>query len=231
MSTSTPPANPPPSHTSQMRSFLHSIIPHLTSSSHKGQAGRLCVVGGSSAYTGAPYFAAMTTLKLGADLVTVLCSIEAATPIKTYSPELMTRPTLIPSHLLSSPGLHPHWQPASSPPSAVIPRILADVKADVIDRSNVLIVGPGLGKDDPLILDTVAALLAAARASHIPLILDGDGLHLATHPTHRHIITGYPQAILTPNAAEFRRLWEAHLPSSSPPPLCPCQWTARCCPL
>ena len=218
MSTSTP----PPSHNAQLRALLHSIIPPLSPSSHKGQAGRVCVIGGSSAYTGAPYFSAMTTLKLGCDLVTVLCSIDAALPIKSYSPELMTRPTLIPSHLLTTPGAHPLTSPTSTP-LTTIPRIVADCQRDVLSRTNVLIVGPGLGKDDLLITDTVAGLLLSARTSSptpVPLIIDGDAItSIACSPQHSHIIIGYSQCIVTPNAAEFRRLWDAHLPHTPPPPM------------
>ena len=56
-------------------------------------------MGGSKAYTGAPYFASMTALAMGADLSTVFCSVEAGVAIKTYSPDLMVRPCLFPAHL------------------------------------------------------------------------------------------------------------------------------------
>ena len=64
-----------------------------------GQHGRVGVMGGSKAYTGAPYFASMTALAMGADLSTVFCSVEAGVAIKTYSPDLMVRPCLFPVHL------------------------------------------------------------------------------------------------------------------------------------
>ena len=38
------------------------IIPPLTSELYKGQMGRIGVVGGSSEYTGAPYYAAQAAL-------------------------------------------------------------------------------------------------------------------------------------------------------------------------
>lgn len=40
------------------------LPPHMTDSAHKGQCGRIGVIGGSKAYTGAPYFAAMTAMKM-----------------------------------------------------------------------------------------------------------------------------------------------------------------------
>ena len=64
----------------------------LTYDSHKGSSGRIGVLGGSAQYTGAPYYAAMASLKAGADLAYVFCAEEACLPIKSYSPELMVAP-------------------------------------------------------------------------------------------------------------------------------------------
>jgi len=70
---------------------LH-VVPPLDASNHKGTMGRVGVVGGSKDYCGAPYYAAVSALKFGADLSWVYCSQEAAIPIKSYSPELMVTP-------------------------------------------------------------------------------------------------------------------------------------------
>ena len=218
MSSSSPStSSPPAASNAQLRSALTAVIPSLTSASHKGQAGRLCVVGGSAAYTGAPYFSAMTTLKLGADLVTVLCSVEAAVPIKTYSPELMTRPTLIPQHLLDVDGVNPHvGKGKAGKRSEVISSIVQEAGKEVLDRCQAVIVGPGLGKDE-LVQDTVAALLRHCRSASLPIVLDGDGINIAV--AHPDIVRGYSRTVLTPNAAEFRRLWQAVLPDEQPPPM------------
>ena len=100
------------SHSSRLRNFVHTkmtnlsfpnethstkslldlfnkTIPSLDPSAHKGQNGRLAVLGGSPDYTGAPYFASTAILRAGADLVTVFCHPSAAVPLKTMSPELM----------------------------------------------------------------------------------------------------------------------------------------------
>ena len=67
------------------------ILP-LSSSSHKGSSGRIGILGGSERYTGAPYYASMASLRVGADLAFCFCAQEAALPIKSYSPELMVLP-------------------------------------------------------------------------------------------------------------------------------------------
>ena len=207
----------PPTSNATFRNLLSTVIPQLTSSSHKGQNGRLTVIGGSAAYTGAPYFSSLTTLKLGADLCTVLTSVESAVPIKSYSPELMVRPTLVPQYLLDVDGVHPvAGRGKGAHRAEAIKAIVESVQKEVLERSNVVIVGPGLGKDE-LIVDTVAALLTALRTLSVPVVLDGDGINIAV--SHPDVIRGNHKLILTPNAAEFRRLWEAYLPHSEKPPM------------
>lgn len=70
-------------------SHVRRIIPPLTFDSHKGQMGRIGVIGGSKEYTGAPFYASKAALLFGADLVFIFCAEEALLPIKSYSPEFM----------------------------------------------------------------------------------------------------------------------------------------------
>ena len=70
------------------------MVPKLTYDLYKGQCGRICVFGGCFMYTGAPYFAAISALKTGCDLVHVICEQEAGQVIKSYSPELIVHPVL-----------------------------------------------------------------------------------------------------------------------------------------
>ncbi|VDM06127.1 unnamed protein product [Schistocephalus solidus] len=56
--------------------------------------GRIGVLGGSKEYSGAPYFAGITALYCGADIVHVFSAASAAQSIKCYSPELIVHPTL-----------------------------------------------------------------------------------------------------------------------------------------
>uniref|UniRef100_A0A8D0FWZ8 ATP-dependent (S)-NAD(P)H-hydrate dehydratase n=1 Tax=Strix occidentalis caurina TaxID=311401 RepID=A0A8D0FWZ8_STROC len=44
--------------------LVRNVIPPLTGKRHKGQDGRIGIVGGCQEYTGAPYFAAITALKV-----------------------------------------------------------------------------------------------------------------------------------------------------------------------
>lgn len=47
------------------------------------------IVGGSADYSGAPFFAAMTSMRLGSDMSFNICSPDAGQVMKTYSPDLI----------------------------------------------------------------------------------------------------------------------------------------------
>lgn len=161
--------------------LVKNVIPPLTSKKHKGQDGRIGVIGGCQEYTGAPYFAAISALKAGADLSHVFCTKDAATVIKSYSPELIVHPVL-------------------DSPNAV------EEIEKWLPRLHTLVVGPGLGRED-VVLKTVHDVIEKSKARNIPIVIDADGLWLVTK--HPSVIKGYQKGILTPNLMEFSRLYEA----------------------
>jgi ATP-dependent NAD(P)H-hydrate dehydratase len=79
---------------SQISLLLKSLLPKLERTLHKGQNGKVGIVGGSKDYTGAPFYAATASLKSGADIAHIFCSQEASTPIKCYSPDIIAHPCL-----------------------------------------------------------------------------------------------------------------------------------------
>lgn len=83
-----------PVHIQKLLTIFRTIIPKLSNGKYKGQYGRIGVIGGSLEYTGAPYFAAISAIKVGADLSHVFCHADAATVIKSYSPDLIVHPVL-----------------------------------------------------------------------------------------------------------------------------------------
>ncbi|KAI9831364.1 MAG: hypothetical protein M1826_003537 [Phylliscum demangeonii] len=183
------------------------MIPPLLEKFHKGQMGRVAVIGGSEDYTGAPYFSAMASARLGADMSHVICEPQASVVIKSYSPNLMVHPYMRQSH-------HATAAETGSSVSAKVIELLA--------RIHVLVIGPGLGRD-PLMLDTCARVINAARRLQMPFVLDADGLYLAQ--TRPELVHGYRQCILTPNVTEFARLARSqNIDASQPddhPDLCP----------
>ncbi len=52
--------------------FVKKSIPKRDSWSHKGDYGKLLVIGGSKIYSGAPALAALAALRTGCDLVKII---------------------------------------------------------------------------------------------------------------------------------------------------------------
>ncbi|KAI5076596.1 hypothetical protein GOP47_0008661 [Adiantum capillus-veneris] len=169
---------------------LRAVVPPLSASRYKGQAGKVAVVGGCREYTGAPYFSAISALKVGADLSHVFCTQGAATVIKSYSPELIVHPILEESHDVKGER------------QEVQKKVLCEI-GKWLDRFDCLVIGPGLGRD-PFLLDCVSEIIQEAKAKEIPLVIDGDGLFLITNSPE--LVCGYSSAILTPNVNEHKRL-------------------------
>lgn len=172
------------------------MIPPMLDKFHKGQLGRIAVIGGSEDYTGAPYFSAMASARLGCDMSHVICTPGAGAVIKTYSPNLMVHPLM-----RQSPPEGANASKSDTDPEQVSSGII-----DMLPRLHVLVVGPGLGRD-PLMQATVAKVIRAAREKDMPVVLDADAL-LVVQKTP-DLVRGYKNAILTPNVVEFKRLCDA----------------------
>ncbi|CAG5101648.1 Similar to AAEL000673: ATP-dependent (S)-NAD(P)H-hydrate dehydratase (Aedes aegypti), partial [Cotesia congregata] len=167
----------------RMLKSVRKIVPSLTTTKYKGQDGRIGIFGGSMEYTGAPYLAAMSAFRTGADLVHIFCTKDAATAIKSFSPEPIVHPLL--DHADAIRQIKP-W----------------------LDRLHVILIGPGLGRDEK-IFKIIAELISICRELKKPLILDADGLFLLCQKPD--LIRDYPGVIMTPNAMEFSRLVKAFL--------------------
>lgn len=83
---------------------------------------------------------------------------------------------------------------------------LAHPIIDLFSRLHVLVIGPGLGRDQ-LMQDTVAEVIRAARKANLSLVLDADALF--TIQNDPDLIRGYEECVLTPNLVEFNRLAKA----------------------
>ncbi|KAL7788236.1 Ribokinase-like protein [Trichoderma ceciliae] len=191
----------PPSMSATTRNVLGKVrrmVPPMLDKFHKGQMGRVAVIGGSEDYTGAPYFSAMASARLGCDMSHVICTPAAAAVIKTYSPNLMVHPLM-----RQSP---PQEQSSDNGDQDSDPDQVARKIIEMLGRLHVLVVGPGLGRD-PLMQATVARVIRAARDAKMPVVLDADALQVVQNDPD--VIRGYKLAILTPNVVEFKRLCDA----------------------
>ncbi|KAI3537074.1 carbohydrate kinase [Colletotrichum filicis] len=180
--------------TKDILSRVQRMIPPMLEKFHKGQLGRVAVLGGSVDYTGAPYFSAMASARLGCDMSHVICTPGAASVIKTYSPNLMVHPLMRQTPSDAAEAAATDSEKISGP---II---------DMLARLHVLVIGPGLGRD-PLMQETVARVIRAARERSIPLVLDADALLVVQKDPG--LVKGYELAVLTPNVVEFSRLCKA----------------------
>ena len=134
---------------------------------HKGENGHVLCVGGEVGMAGAVRLCAEAALRAGVGLASVATRREGVAALVAARPEAMTHA------VEDAVALQP-----------------------LIERADVIAVGPGLGRGE-----WGRALFEAAVASGKPLILDADGLNLlAEHPRP------LPQAILTPHPGEAARL-------------------------
>jgi len=176
---------------------MNSLIPSLVPGRHKGQNGKIGVIGGSFEYTGAPYYGAAAALRGGGDLSHIFCTNQAATPIKSYSPEIIVHPYLIAGTELKREAT------------------LEEVKDCVNSTSkwysalNAMIIGSGLGRDDA-ISQCIEDLYGNLESTIT--ICDGDFFWYLTEKNKEKLAEKIRKrakyTVLTPNAAEFKRIWD-----------------------
>jgi ATP-dependent NAD(P)H-hydrate dehydratase len=192
----------------QSRVIAQCILP-LSEHRHKGSAGRITIMGGSALYTGAPYFAGMAALRIGADLVSVMTAQEAVVPLKCYSPDLMVQSVYSTSQfqeIEESSYLHQEADAACLPQP--MSAMLSDVTRHFQEkRIHCVVIGPGMGRH-PVVLNVVARIITVARQRGMYVVLDADALYLLSLRRYRYLLQGYDRAVITPNAMEYQRLMD-----------------------
>lgn len=124
------------------------LVGKRTPESHKGDSGRILVIGGGS-YTGAPALSALAALRAGADIVTVATPRTAAKTISGFSPNLIVQ-ELTADHLCPED---------------------MSVLEDQIARHDVVVMGMGLGRH-PETMAALAQIIPLAKK----VVIDADAL-------------------------------------------------------
>lgn len=160
------------------------VVKSRVAQAHKGDFGRLLVIGGSEVYSGAPAYVALAALRAGVDLAYVAAPEKTAYTISAYSPNLIT---------LKLEGAR---------------LSLANVPAieSYLSVATAVAIGPGLGLHDET-KDAVKAIIASAERARKPLLIDADGLKAFGEFKHRLKIP----TVFTPHAGEYNALME-HFP-------------------
>lgn len=157
---------------------VDAVVPGRAPDAHKGQFGRLLVIGGSEVFTGAPTFVALAALRTGADLVFVAAPEKTAQAISTMSPNLIT---------IKLPG-------ANFAPAHI--RLLRDE----VSKASAVALGPGLGPNKQTI-SAVRRIVSLVQQFRKPLLLDADGLK-ALGVVKKKIFD--VSTVMTPHAGEFQ---------------------------
>ncbi|GLQ97373.1 NAD(P)H-hydrate dehydratase [Dyella mobilis] len=145
-----------------------SCLPPRERDAHKGDAGHVLAIGGDHGTAGAIRLCGEAALRGGAGLVSVATRIENLMALNAARPELMAHGVHGPQELQA-----------------------------LLDRADVLAVGPGLGQGA-----WGHALWLTALDSGKPLVLDADGLNLLAREPRRFAAP----AVLTPHPGEAARL-------------------------
>ncbi|MCR4368809.1 MAG: NAD(P)H-hydrate dehydratase, partial [archaeon] len=163
-----------------MPTTLHSIkkfFKKRNSESHKGQNGKVLVIGGSNDLVGAPALSAMASLaalRSGVDLVTVFAPEKAGFVINSYSPDLIVKKAM------GGEFSKTHLKEAL---------LLAK-------KSDVALIGPGIGNKK-------FALIFAGqfiKKNSGKMVIDADAISCARK------LKFHANAIITPHAHEFFEL-------------------------
>ncbi|MEM3769753.1 MAG: NAD(P)H-hydrate dehydratase, partial [Candidatus Bathyarchaeia archaeon] len=155
--------------------------------SHKGDFGRLLVVGGSETFSGAPALVALAALRTGVDLAYVAAPYKTAHDIAALTPDLIT---------LKLDGEHLNMDN--------IPALKT-----YVEKVDAVVVGPGLGLHAET-KDAVKALVEVVEGAGKPLLLDADGLKAFAEFKRRLKVP----AVLTPHAGEYVILTGKGLPEN-----------------
>ena len=157
------------------------------SKSHKGDFGRLLIIGGSETFSGAPALVALAALRTGVDLTYVAAPVKTAYAVSSMSPNLITV-KLEGEHLNlgNVPGLKAY-----------------------IETANAIVLGPGLGLHTET-KEAVKAIVGTVEKAGKPLLLDADGLKAFAEFKRQLKVP----VVLTPHAGEYNILTGKRLPEN-----------------
>jgi len=157
---------------------VNAVVVRRSPEAHKGEFGRLLVIGGSEVYSGAPTLVALAAYRTGADLVFVAAPEKAALAISSASPNLIT---------LKLPGQN-------------LAGSQVGLLREYLEKASAVVVGPGLGLNRQTVL-AVRKIVALAIQRRKPLLLDADGLN-ALGLIRKRMFDG--SVVVTPHAGEFQ---------------------------
>ena len=164
------------------REVAATLLPRRFPDAHKGSCGHVLAVAGSRGLSGAAFLTAQGALRAGAGLVTIGVPDSILAIMETKTTEAMTLE--LPETLAGGLG-------------ADAVRVIRDFAV----RASVVLVGPGLGRQE----ETMESVREIIQTVERPLVLDADGLYALIG--HLEFLAALEVlAILTPHPGEMARL-------------------------
>jgi ADP-dependent NAD(P)H-hydrate dehydratase len=157
------------------------LLPNRERDSHKGNYGRVLLVGGSRGMAGSVSLSAMAAMRSGSGLVSVLIPDRCLETVASFDPCLMTVP---------APD-NPVGQFDTSAMNVFEAQSLA---------ANAIGIGPGMGTS----AGSIALVTLACVMSKVPRVFDADALNILSQASDDYQIDG--PAVLTPHPGEMKRL-------------------------
>ncbi|HWC73327.1 MAG TPA: NAD(P)H-hydrate dehydratase [Gemmatimonadales bacterium] len=158
-------------------------LPRLAPQMHKGDRGRVCVIGGSEGMSGAALHAARAALAAGAGLVKLVATRDTIAAAQASLPDVLTVETAI----------------GETPEPTVI---------EALEWADAIVLGPGLGREPRTSREQFVRQVFAQRP--VPTVIDADALHLYSADSlpraERGVPTGGRALVCTPHLGEFRAL-------------------------
>lgn len=155
-------------------------LPARSADSHKGDYGRVLLIGGSRGMSGSISLSAMAALRAGSGLVSTLVPDVCLETVAAFDPCIMT---------IAAPAT-PQGQ------FAIPAHLAAD---DSISKSDAIAIGPGMGTGP----GSIRLVRKLAMNTTVPRVFDADALNVIGRTAD---ITLRGPAVLTPHPGEMQRL-------------------------
>ena len=174
-------------------------LPKRRRDAHKGDFGRVLVIGGSRGMIGAPALVANAALRSGAGLVTVACPRSIQLAVATLCPCATTMPL-------------PEDDAGRLAPRAALQQLRKAGLLSPATAPTVLAAGPGLGRGDARFDRELLSLFDAFRnRAGVPAVLDADALYamrgICGASQGRRRNASHARTIITPHPGEMAGLW------------------------
>ena len=159
------------------KSHVKSLLPFRDPKSHKGQNGKVLIVGGSLEYYGAPVLAGLAALHSGADMVYLYVPEVIFDPVRSMYPDFIVKKY----------------------PGEFLTEKYAEKIIEFGKKCDSILIGPGIGDRER----TKDAIIEIVKKLNIPTVLDADAINVLKKidkfPLQQDIV-------VTPHQNEFNNL-------------------------